>query len=193
LTAEPDSLVRQLYALLEYARALGRVPDVREALRYIETQRLYTGLWEDNERKRENRVGGIVTFIGRTFDPTKCRSGPLTLDLDGYTHWLEAVLSDDECSQLPTDYALSFAAILDFTMCVDPNEDGSVPRQRVQSFWTALHKMGLLPTRWSRRQWDRAKRLAIARDVVFTTQKWRKGQAKVWYKGDNFVYHTPSP
>src|SRR5262249_6821931 len=79
LTSEPDSFERQQEALFRFARYLKRVPTVEEGLHYIRDQRLFTGSWQDNLDRRKARVGGILKWIGNTFDAGKCAKGSVNV------------------------------------------------------------------------------------------------------------------
>jgi len=72
LQDEPDSFVRQREALLEFCRRNKRVVSVEEGLSFIRENDLFTGSWGHNQGKRRVRVGQILAFVAKTFDPSLC-------------------------------------------------------------------------------------------------------------------------
>jgi hypothetical protein len=186
LREEPNSYVRQLHALLARSRELRRVPSVEEALQYIKERGYFTPPWERNEQHRRRRVESNLRYISRTFDPSKCEGS--YLNLDGYMTWCEDCFSDRECVRLPVDYVNSAAGVLDFLLTVDPNEDGTLPRKRVEAFWKALRKEGLLPVPWNNDRWTMFTILARRRDVVRVSESYAKGKAMKWTRGAKFPY-----
>lgn len=75
-TNEPCAFKRQSKALFRFACRIGRVPDLDEALAFIQANKLYGGFWEDGEKNREMRVCSILEFMESRFDPKKCRQNP---------------------------------------------------------------------------------------------------------------------
>ena len=72
LQDEPDSFIRQREALLEFCRRNKRVVSVEEGLSFIRENDLFTGSWGHNQGKRRVRVGQILGFVAKTFDPSLC-------------------------------------------------------------------------------------------------------------------------
>lgn len=78
LRDEPDAFNRQGEALRRFARAMGRVPNLEEALDHIQDQELYTGSWEGN-RDRATRIKAILEWLRQTFDPSKIKKGSVQI------------------------------------------------------------------------------------------------------------------
>jgi hypothetical protein len=212
LLDEPDSYKRQLHALLVFARSLGRVPKLAEALEYIETNGLYTGSWAENEGKRAKRVSGILTTIAQTFDSSVCKKRTVdaaklqaffSVNVGKYDTWANAkypnglvrlykkrVGDDDrvyeEFVRVPTSFISLFVAMCEFCLLVDKNDDDSFPQDRAMAAWGVLVEKGLVTETFCPRKW------AVCRDafdkfiVEVFDREYFAGKAMKWRVGRYF-------
>lgn len=186
--AEPDSRKRQHEALMELSRRLKKVPSDAEALDYIHQNNLFTPPWHQNQAKRTQRVRAILMFIAKTFDPMKCSSG----------NWIESVScrlneARDYAQRHFTaakmrEAAAVFLAIAEYCLVVNPNRDGSVPRDGFESLWKQLFAKGLTWIRWNRHRWKIIRETFERMTVIIVGEDWGPGQAKRWELGPNWPF-----
>ena len=209
---EPDSYKRQLQALLVFARSLGRVPKVDEALDYIEKNGLYTGSWAENNVKRAKRVAGILKKIANTFDRAKCKERTVdsaklqaffSVNAGKYDAWANANYPNgivrlykkrlgqdgqvyEEFVRVPTSFISLFVAMCEFCLLVDSNDDDSFPQDRAMLAWDALEAKGLVTEKFCPRKW------AVCRDafdksiVDVFDREYYTGKSMKWRVGRYF-------
>jgi hypothetical protein len=205
LTNEPDSFVRQKEALFRLARYLKRVPSQQEALRYLRDERLYTGGWEQHLARRKSRVRSILGFIALTFDPAKCAKG--SVNVGKYDAWAEkkfprgliargrrgldeyGEIVDGQGLHVGPGFIAAFVAVCEFALLIDRNRDGSLPHNRAEELWQALHAKGLLSVPFCARKWaacrDELERHGI---VKVTDRDYGPGKAMKWDLGPYFPF-----
>jgi len=205
LASEPDSFVRQREALLKMARALKRVPTVQEALKFIKDNGLYTGTWDNPDRRV--RVRGILKFIAKTFDAKKCtkpRRTKAPMNIGKYDAWAKAkfpngigggrrrIVTDHfeikevrRSGHIEWKFISIFVSVCEFCLLVEKNEDGSLPHERAKALWNWLHTNGLVTVAFDDRKW------AVCRDTLerygIIKIDRRKGPGQAWkWETDSF-------
>jgi hypothetical protein len=205
--AEPNALTRQLHALLEVSRRVGRVPSEAEALTFIKENMLFSGDW-GNAARRSQRVRWVLGHIAKTFDPEKCRGPRHTIRFGKYDNWARAhvgVLREkvratvDEYGEVrerrgrtTADWRFVSAMLSVLEYCFDrPNPDNSLPQTGARRIWETWHHAGLVDVRWDDHKW------AIVRDwldkigvIEVFDRDWHyghgKGRAMKWRPTQRF-------
>ncbi len=214
-TDEPDSLVRQREALLALARSLRRVPTLEEALEHIRRNGFYTGTWAENFKRRRSRVRGILTFIARTFDASRCRgkcgktaSVPhwFQQNADKYAPWALKKFPDGlaggkrkvvgldgdvvkvgQVVHVGPQFIAAFVAVCEFCLLVDPNTDGTLPHHRAKELWNALQGIGLFSVPFCPRKWAVCREELVRWGIVtITDRQFHAGKAMGWAVGTFF-------
>ena len=197
---EPDALKRQHAVLIEYCRRMGRVVSVAEALEYIKANGFYTPPWENPAR--EDRVRSILEFIGRTFDPEKCKSSDKAkpeIKVGKYDKWARhhtsevrtpARLGIDEYGRRRIMKAAvrvdhrnfsEFLSVFEFCAVIDPNEDDSIPEKRAKAVWPAQYRP------WNPMRWRLCRDVLEHMGVIKVTDRnWRPGKAMRYAPGNEF-------
>jgi hypothetical protein len=205
LASEPDSFVRQKEALFRLARYLKRVPSQEEALKYLREYRLFTAPWGEHLARRKSRVRSILNFIALTFDPAKCAKG--SVNVGKYDQWAEkqfpggliargrrdlteyGEVVDGQELYVGPRFIAAFVAVCEFALLTDKNRDDSLPHNRAQELWQALHAKGLLSVPFCARKWaacrDELERHGI---VKVTDRDYGPGKAMKWDVGPYFPF-----
>ena len=200
---ETDSFVRQRRALLIFARTLKRIPTVEEALGFIQENRLYTGAWDNPARR--GRVRGILKYISKTFDTSKCTKQTQTVNIGKYDAWAKAkfpngigggkrrCVTDDFqvreisiCGQIEWKFISLFISICEYCLLVEANQDGSLPHERAKELWKYLHKKGLITTCFDDRKWAVCRDVLEKHGIIKTVRNKAPGQAWKWSVGQFF-------
>jgi len=204
LLSEPDSFARQHEALRRFARALKRVPTLEEALDYIRDNGLFTGTWDDNFNRRRGRVSETLEYIGRTFDSAKCSKG--SVNVGKYDAWAKkkfphGIVSDKKRWLTPDGEIIEinhqihvgpkfiavFAAVCEFGLLVDKNEDESLPHRRAKEIWNTLYAKKLVPVPFDDRKWAVCREELVERNIIRITDRlFGPGKAMRWAIGRFF-------
>jgi hypothetical protein len=202
LQNDPDSFRRQRNALLVSCRANRRVIGTDEALGYIQQHGLYTGDWEEGLGRRTIRVGQILDYIAKTFDPSRCRStrpislgrfrrwaslcqgwrGPDRVALDEYGR----VCRGKNRTVVGPDFLAVFMAVVEYLLIVDKNEDDTVPQERAKAIWTDLYITGQTTVRYCPRKWAICRNKLEALGIIRIDHTHYHGQAMKWWPTDRF-------
>lgn len=195
LVDESDSFKRQREALLRLCRRLKYVPEIDEALAFIESNKLFSGDWEDNLEKRRQRVQGILGFIARTFDPAKLNNGHV--EIGKYDEWVkkrfpngigskrrandrEGTVTCRSVSVSP-EWISAALSILDFLLIVDPCPDGALPQERAKQMWIGLTDRSAIKEKWDSRKWLVLRETLVKREIIqITDRKFQPGKAMRW-------------
>ena len=205
---EPNSLTRQLAALLEVARRLRRVPSEKEALAFIRQNQLYSGDWADNESRRRSRVCWIVKHIAKTFDPARCGSPKYKIEFGKYDGWARAHVGTlrervrryvDEYGKIHevrgrtmVDWRFVSVMLSIVEFCFkNPNSDQSLSEKGARKIWETSLQSKIIDVKWNGRKW------AIARDwlnnigiINVFDREWHfkngNGQAMKWRPTEKF-------
>ena len=155
---DPDSLHRQLMGLLPLARKLKRVPQHHEAMEFIKLNKLYSGDWDHNLRKRERRVAWILKYNGRTFDSGKCSKSLVNNDWRKLAKKLLPNPIFRGRGRKRTN--LNRHELARFLACVEnvqhgPRDDNYEPGKRVAAIWkNSLAQVLIIGSgRWPARSW----------------------------------------
>lgn len=204
LQDEQDSFKRQRLALMRFARALGRVPRLQEALEHIFDQELYTGAWEGNS-DRTKRVKAILRWLARTFDSSKIKKGSVHVGRhkqfvdrkfpNGIEWCRERRWLDDDCktrsgfevTQAPACFVSIFLDIVDYCLNEQPNENERFPTERCKRLWNRLFDSGGTSVRWCGRKFAACREFMNSCDVIrITDRNFRPGKAMTWKIGRFF-------
>ena len=205
LIGEPDSFKRQKEALFRLARYLKRVPTLEEALDFIQDKSLFSGEWEQNQRKRQTRVQDILDFITRTFDNAKCGNTG-SINVGKYDEWAQkkfprgfggarrrymtefGEIEEGEPGEIVgSSFVAVFMAICEFALLTDKNQDGSFPHDRAEALWKALYAKDLVPVQFDADKWAICREELVKYDIVRVTDRnYRTGKAMKWEVGTYF-------
>ena len=206
LLTEPDSLKRQHEALLRLARHLKRVPSLEEALHFLRSKKLYTGPWDEHLARRTARVRSILSFVGRTFFANKCGDGSVNLgkyDAWATKHFPSGLVGKGRKGLTPagqvvesgpgihvnTTFIATFLAVCEFALVIDRNEDGTLPHQRAEQLWYALHLKGLVHVKFCARKWAVCRESLVKFDIIkITNRDYGPGKAMEWAPGPYFPF-----
>lgn len=195
LVDETDSFKRQREALLGLCRRLKYVPEIDEALAFIESNKLFSGDWEDNLEKRRQRVQGILGFINQTFDAAKLNSGHV--EIGKYDEWVkkrfpnginskrrandrEGTITCRSVSVSP-EWISAALSIIDFLLLVDPCPDGALPQERAKQMWLALNDRSAIKEKWDSRKWLILRETLVNYEIIqITDRKFEPGKAMRW-------------
>jgi hypothetical protein len=206
LRLEPDSFIRQREALLEFCRRNRRAVSVEEGLDFIKTNDLFTGSWEQRQGKRKVRVGQILSFIAKTFDPSLCTGVRHEINFGKFDSWAKSHCPDgwrrqasrwlDEFGTAHTrqrsrtvadwQFVSLFLSIAEYLVQQDKNGDDSVPTARAESLWNLLYDQGVISIPFCARKWkivrDRLEKLGVLK----IDHHYHRGQAMKWWIGSLF-------
>jgi hypothetical protein len=175
-------------------------------LAFIKANNLFTGAWEDNRAKRRLRVGQILSFIAKTFEPSLCTGVRHEINFNKFDLWSKKHCEDgwrsspkkwlDEYGNIFTKqksrtvadwhFVSTFLSLTEYLTGQDKNSDDSVPTARIQSLWNLLFEQGILSVAFCPRK------LKIVRDslermgVLKIDHCYSKGQAMKWWLGSSF-------
>jgi hypothetical protein len=123
------------------------VVSVEEGLDFIKKNSLFTGNWEQRRAKRKVRVGQILSFIGKTFNPALCTGVRHEINFGKFDQWAKQHCPDGwrrQASRWLDEYGIAhtrqrsrtvadwqfvslFLSITEYLVQHDKNEDDSVP------------------------------------------------------------------
>ncbi len=204
-----NSYERQQAALLELCRRLRRVATVEEGLAFIHKNGLFTGVWHENEHRRQARVKYLLARIAMTFDPAKCKAPGCPVEVGKFDNWaaahvgtLRAKVRHDVNEQgevvqrrnrLRIDWRFVSVAlsIIEHALVVDPNEDGSFPEAWAEAIWRSCQAAGRTEINWNSRKWEIVRDWLEEQGVIkIINRNWRfahgDGQAMKWAVTDDF-------
>jgi len=167
---------------------------------FLKDKKLFTGLWEDN-KGRNARVPGILTFLAQNFDPAKCAKG--SVNVGKYDAWAKKAFPNGLTGQLrgglteymerysgatvhvSSSFISNFLSVVEFALLIDRNQDNSLPHNRVEELWTALN----VSVKFDARKW------AVCRDqlekygiIAVTDRNYSSGKAMKWDVGTYFPF-----
>jgi hypothetical protein len=195
-----DAFVRNHKDIPPFIRAFykqhRRFPTTEETLDWLKAIGLYSGEWEENERKRAKRVGQILRFKEQTFDSKMLSEGKeVCLKLGRFTWWVRRqfgsgmtgqfteIRSFDPVSMtapvqevtVPGKFIETFIVVADVCLNQDPLHNKAVPTSRIKKLWGMVE--GGAP--WNQRYFqivrDRLDRMGVIR--IFDK---KHGQGKAW-------------
>ena len=183
-----------------------KFPDVDDALIHLRDNGLFSGWWEDNERKRAKRVGDILTFTTQTFDPNLLGSGesqPLSLSVGTFSWWVKQRFGSKITTQVadlrrfdpvtltaplrkvsvPAKFIDTFLIVADVCLNQDPLDNKAVPTNRIKKIW-AMVKGG---SPWNQSYFQIVRKLFNRMKVIrIFDRQHATGKAWRWEVGSNF-------
>ncbi len=206
LRAEPDSFKRQREALFRLARSLKRVPTLDESLRLFQDERLFTGIWSENEGRRKARTSSTLAFIAETFDAGKCANG--TVNIGKYDAWAKAnfpsglrgrnrrgmtengqVIEIENSVRVRPEFIAVFLSVCEFALLIDKNQDGTLPHKRAEEIWTALYVKGVIAVPFCARKWAICREEMVRYGIVQVTDRnYGPNKAMEWDLGRYFPF-----
>jgi hypothetical protein len=182
------------------------VVSVEEGLAFIKTNDLFTGSWGQNRGKRKVRVGQILAFVAKTFDPALCVGVRHEINLGKYDRWAKQHCPDGWRSGIRKDldqfgsiierqrsrsmadwqFVSLFLSISEFVVLHDKNSDDSVPLARAASLWTLLYEQGVISVPYCSRKWKIARDRLEKSGVLTINHHYHRGQAMKWWVGSQF-------
>jgi hypothetical protein len=179
---ECNRFTANIHQLMAFARRLGRVPEVEEALDHLRDNHLYTGDWDDGETRRERRVAFILDrYVEPDFDEKKC-GGNLRADevmglVNQYTEWATSkygpgvrTLVDGKLTWIDSRVLGTYLAICMFILEQNPNQrDGGIPYGRIRGLWNALVARGLVRVPFSYLLYRRCRIFLDQQDILTIT------------------------
>jgi len=189
-----------------FYRQARRFPTTDETLDWLHEHGRYSGDWHDNEANRAKRVGQILRFTERTFDPAKLSTGQhqeVCLNVNRFGWWVRqhfgagmAVEVADPSRFDPftmtapvsdlwisAQFIQTFLAVAEFCLCQDPLGNSAVPTNRIKKLW-AMVEGG---ANWNQRYYqivrDRLDRMGV---ITITDRDHHPGKAWRWEPGQDF-------
>jgi len=207
-SSSDDAFLRNREDLRPFVRAFWkqnrRFPTTQEALDWIRTNNRFSGSWEDRERKRANRVGQILRFTERTFDPSRLGKGnAVSLKVGRFAWWvryhfgtqLTAWASDiqafdpvsmtapKEKITVPAKFVETFLLVAHLCLRQDPLQNEAVPTNRIKKLW-GMVKGGAA---WHQKHYqivrDRLHRMGV---INIYDREHHSGKAWRWVAGKYF-------
>ena len=195
-----DSFDRQSEALRRLARRLRRVPTLDESLEFIRVNQLYTGAWSQNWTGRQHRVGQILGFIARTFDPTKAQE--CRVEIGKYDKWVKAqypngivvpegpwktrtgkIIPFRSSVRVSPEFISIFMDVVHFCLVEDENENGSFPQDRAEGLWKKLP----VSTNFNNTKWKACREVFDRLQIVNVVDRhYEPDQAMKWKVGRFF-------
>ncbi len=193
-----------------FFKQAGRFPTTDETLGWLREHGRYSGEWEDNEAKRARRVGQILRFTERTFDPSKLSNGEhqtVELHVNRFRWWVRrhfgpgiAVEKPDYSrfdpftmtapvthSFVPAEFIQTFLAVVEFCVRHDPLGNKAMPTNRIKKLW-AMVEGG---ANWNQRYYqvvrDRLNKMGV---ISITDREHEPGKAWRWESGEDFPEGT---
>src|SRR5262249_10606663 len=187
------------------ARYLKRVPDLEEALQFIQDKRLFTGNWAYNEAGRRRRVRDLVHFVSETFDPGKCKNG--SVNVSKYEAWAfknfprgfvgktrpsmteEGEIIDGPHVYVNPGFIAVFLSVCEFALVANKNLDDSLPHARAQELWESLREKRLVAVPFCARKWAVCREKLVRYGMVrITDRDYGPGKAMKWALGPYFPF-----
>jgi hypothetical protein len=206
LKDEPDSFIRQRKGLMELCRRNRRVISVEEGLAFIKGNNLFTGAWGQNQAKRKVRVGQILSFIAKSFDPSLCTGVRHEINFNKFDSWSKKHCKDgwrsptkkwlDEYGNIFTkqrsrtvadwQFVSIFLSLTEYLVGQDKNSDETVPTARIQSLWNLLFEQGVISVQYCPRKMKIARDTLERMGVLKIDHCYFRGQAMKWWTGLSF-------
>jgi hypothetical protein len=193
-----------------FYRQARRFPTTDETLDWLHEHGRFSGEWEDNQARRARRVGQILRFTERTFDPDKLCNGEsraVSLSVDRFNWWVRQHFGDGIAVQrtdhsrfdpetmtapvsdlwISAQFIQTFLAVAEFCLRHDPLGNKAVPTNRIKKLW-AMVEGG---ANWNQRHYqivrDRLDRMGV---ITITDREHEPGKAWRWESGQDFPEGT---
>lgn len=189
-----------------FYRQARRFPTTDETLEWMKAHGRFSGDWHDNEARRARRVGQILKFTERTFDPDMLSNGEgqaVSLNVDRFGWWVRQHFGagiavqqadysrfDPDTMSAPVSelwisaqFIQTFLAVAEFCLRHDPLGNKAVPTNRIKKLW-AMVEGG---ANWNQRHYqiirDRLDRMGV---IAITDRDHEPGKAWRWESGQDF-------
>jgi len=198
-----NALTAQFDALLKYSRQLKSIPDVDHALDYLHQNGIFSGDWEEGLRRRTKRVGQILNHIAKTFDAKLCTSEGFSISIgkfkkyanDNRRLFISKKLTANEYGEVvkretvkaSPEWVSVALSLIDYCGRIDPNDDNTIPTERVKHLWNELHETGKISVGWCGKKWKIVRDTLHTQGLIWTNKIWYTGKAMVW-KLSNFFF-----
>jgi hypothetical protein len=194
----------------DFYKQFRRFPTTDETLAWLHQHGRYSGDWQDNAAKRAARVGQILRFTERTFDPSKLSSGQhqtVQLNAGRFAWWVRQHFGSGMAIQrmnharfdpvtmtapvsdlwIPAQFIQTFLAVAEFCLRDDPLSNKAVPTSRTKKLWSMVEG----GAKWNQRHYqlvrDRLEKMGVIR---ITDRQHAAGKAWRWDSGDEFPAGT---
>jgi hypothetical protein len=189
-----------------FYRQARRFPTTDEALDWLHEHGRFSGEWHENEARRARRVGQILRFTERTFDPDMLSSGQhqaVSLSVDRFGWWVrqhfgagiavqqadysrfdpETMTAPVSDLWIPALFVQTFLAVAEFCLRHDPLGNKAVPTNRIKKLWAKVEG----GANWNQRHYqivrDRLDRMGV---ITITDRDHEPGKAWRWDSGEDF-------
>jgi hypothetical protein len=195
---------RQHQALMPLARKMKCLPTLDQALDYIKENDLYSGEWHENETRRRNRVAKTLSYIGKTFDPSKSKNGSVPLGkydvwvAKQYPQGIKGARHSNRPDMTVERRAVSISprwisvamSVIDFLLIVDAKPDGGLPQWRAEQMWNTLKQRGAIKVGWDQRKWRLLRETLASHEVInIVDRSYKIGEkAMCWATGRLFPF-----
>ena len=82
-------------------------------------------------------------------------------------------------------------SLIDYCGRIDPNEDETIPTERIKNIWNSLHEAGKISVGWCGKKWKVVRDTLHNQGLIWTNKIWHTGKAMVW-KLSNFFFPSVS-
>jgi len=209
-----DAFVRNHRDIKPFVRGFfkqaGRFPTTDEALDWLHEHGRYSGDWEKNEAKRARRVGQILRYTQRTFDPGKLSTGEhrtVQLDVGRFRWWVRDHFGAGLAVQvpdysrfdpftmtapvshlfIPAEFIQTFLAVAEVCLRDDPLGNCAVPTNRIKRLWAMVEGGASWNQPYYQIVRDRLDRMGI---ITITDRDHHPGKAWRWESGEDFPEGT---
>ena len=183
---------------------------------HIREKKLYTGDWATNLAARRARVGQILSFVSKTFDPALCEG--VVNDIESGKHdavarkhcpcgWRAPVRHDvDEYGEISTwrdrnvadwRFVSIFLSVVEYLLVQDKNQDDTIPVARAEALWRLLEARGVVDVAFCPRKWAIVRNELERRQIITVDHTWYRGKAMCWWPGPFFpglgLWKAPKP
>lgn len=209
-----DAFARNHKDIKPFVRAFfkqtGRFPTTEETLDWLQEHGRYSGDWEDNAAKRARRVGQILRFTERTFDPSRLSNGKqeaVELSVNRFRWWVRQhfgsgiVVEKPDCDRfdpltmtapvsklfISAEFIQTFLAVAEVCLRHDPLGNKAVPTNRIKKLWAMIEN----GANWNQNYYqiirDRLDKMGI---ITITDRNHEHGKAWRWESGEDFPEGT---
>ncbi len=193
------------FFLRAFWRANNRLPTLDETLEYLRANNLYSGTWAKNKAQRCRRVKEILQWHAERFDPTKLSTdNTFIVQSKKIKRWVKRRFRNGMSGKLKKHavgmhslgtnqvdvhasrwFVGHLMQIVYFCLSVDPNEDDSVPTDRIKALWRLLPNA---PS-WNQERFQMVRNeLHKARVVNIYDRQHQAGKAWKWIPGQDYPF-----
>jgi hypothetical protein len=203
--SNPNSFERQQAAMLELCRRIRRVASVEEGLAFIMKNELFTGDWQENVGRRIDRVTYLLGRISQTFDPKLCKktatgseitfgqfdswartyAGTIRGKARHFVNEFGDIIDRENRLRVDWHFVSAVLSVLEHTLVVNPNEDGTLPERWAEQIWNSWKEEGRIAQNWNSKKWQATRDWLEEMGIIkIIDRTWRfdhgQGQAMKW-------------